>query len=170
MGSRIAQGDTAARERIAIASALHVGGTSGEKSRPPVHRGGGKERSGRLAEPGRESESGVVSTCRKWLLQRDDHPEEAEKPLKTTARKRKPWSMLGCVVCYLSPSLAGWGLRGGGNLTYPSHMYRHRQNRTYRRQLGPLYHCQPRPHSCCYPCLRRHHPFGCFPRHLHGCH
>ena len=42
MGSRIARGDTAARERIAIASALHVGGTSGEKSRPPVHRGGAK--------------------------------------------------------------------------------------------------------------------------------
>ena len=42
MGSRIAQGDTAARERIAIASALHVGGTSGEKSRPPVHRGWGQ--------------------------------------------------------------------------------------------------------------------------------
>jgi len=35
MGSRIAQGDTAARERIAIASALHVGGPPGEKRRPP---------------------------------------------------------------------------------------------------------------------------------------
>ena len=175
MGSRIAQGDTAARERIAIASALHVGGTSGEKSRPPVHRGGAKRGVG-----GSPSQVGNVRVesfrppdgCFRETIAENPTQKQPipEKPLKTTARKRKPWSMLGCDVCYLSPSLAGWGLRGGGNLTYPSHMYRHRQNRTYRRQLGPLYHCQPRPHSCCYPCLRRHHPFGCFPRHLHGCH
>ena len=145
--------------------------------RPYIARGGGKVRIGRLAEPGRESESGVVSSSRKWVLQRDAKAEIPtlkkpipEKTLKTTARKRKPWSMLGCIVCYLSPSLAGWGLRGGVNLTYPSPLFRLRQHRTYRRQLGPLYHCQPRPHSCCYPCLHRHHPFGCFPRHLHGCH
>ena len=46
MGSRIAQGDTAAESASAIASALHVGGTSGKR--------GGKRCSGRLAEPGRE--------------------------------------------------------------------------------------------------------------------
>ena len=29
---------------------------------------------------------------------------------KLLLETRKPWSMLGCVVCYLSPSLEGWGL------------------------------------------------------------
>ena len=164
MGSRIAQGDTAARERIAIASALHVGGTSGEKSRPPVHRGGAKRGVGgspsqvgkvrvesfRPPENGCFRETKAENPTRKSRI--------PKTPLKTTARKRKPWSMLGCVVCYLSPSLAGWGLT--------SHLFTPRQNRTCRRQL----HRQHRPHSCRYPCLRRHHPFGCFPRHLHGCH
>jgi len=54
MGSRIAQGDTAAESASAIASALHVGGTSGKR--------GGKRCSGRLAEPVRERGRGVVST------------------------------------------------------------------------------------------------------------
>ena len=35
---------------------------------------------------------------------------KSEKRVGLLLDKRKPWSMLGCVVCYLSPSLEGWGL------------------------------------------------------------
>ena len=124
MGSRIARGDTAARERIAIASALHVGGTSGEKSRPPVHRGG-KERSGNLAEPSRESESGVVSSSRKWLLRRDDsrkpHPEEAESRKPPQNYRSQTKTMVDAWMrCVLFVAIAGGvGAQGGGKPHLP---------------------------------------------------
>ena len=78
---------------------------------------GGKERSGRLAEPGSGTESGGVSTSRIWLLLKPK-PNKMMKKFSSSEKrfgkllldKRKPWSMLGCVVCYLLPSLAGWGL------------------------------------------------------------
>ena len=164
MGSRIAQGDTAARERIAIASALM-------SAVPPARRAGRPD----FVRGQREDWEARRAGTGTWEWRRVDLPflvasetrllnsltRKSEKRVgKLLLETRKPWSMLGCVVCYLSPSLAGWGL------TQPSHMFTPRQNRTCRRQL----HRQHRPHSCCYPCLRRHHPFGCFPRHLHGCH
>ena len=135
MGSRIAQGDTATRERIAIASALHVGGTFGEKSRPPVHREGGKERSGRLAEPGSGTESGGVSTSRIWLLLKPKPNKMTKKILEfrktiweTSARQTKTMvdAWLRALRCLHFAAIAGRvvGVVGeAGNDPSASHIF-----------------------------------------------
>ena len=71
---------------------------------------GGKERSWRHAEPGRERESGALPTTEFGCVRDENRKAHQTPQRKLLLDKRKPWSMLGCVVCYLSPSLAGWGL------------------------------------------------------------
>ena len=103
MGSRIAQGDTAARERIAIASALHRGGQREDWEARRARSGTWEWR--RFGLPFL-----VASQSPSRTLAEPKFPSSEKRFGKLLLDQRKPWSMLGCVVCYLSPSLAGWGL------------------------------------------------------------
>ena len=117
MGSRIAQGDTAARERIAIASALHVGGTSGEKSRPPVHRGWGQreEWEARRASSGtwewrRFGLPFLVASESRWLKSPRENPKNDLGNVCSTHENHDRCLDALCAICRHR-----W--RGGGSPT-----------------------------------------------------